>query len=57
MSVLAQDALAAWLVEHAAGERTGVDVIGHWGSGSGDVTALSLAAADGAAAYVDVPSS
>nr|WP_245360476.1 DNA polymerase I [Microlunatus capsulatus] len=52
--VLAQDALAAWLVEHAAGERTGVDVIGHWGSGTGDITALALAAADGAAAYVDV---
>ena len=52
--VLDQDALAAWLVEHAAGERTGVDVLGHWGSGSGDISALALAAADGAAAYVDV---
>ena len=47
--------LAAWLDEHAVGERTGVDVIGHWGSGRGDVTALALAAADGAAAYVVVP--
>jgi DNA polymerase I len=46
--------LAGWLDEHATGERTGVDVIGHWGSGTGDVAALSLAAADGAAAYVDV---
>ncbi len=46
--------LAGWLSEHAVGERTGVDVIGHWGAGGGDVTALSLAAADGAAAYVDV---
>jgi DNA polymerase-1 len=46
--------LGAWLAEHAAGERTGVDIIGHWGSGTGDVTALSLAAADGAAAYVVV---
>nr|WP_280949252.1 DNA polymerase I [Friedmanniella luteola] len=52
--VLAQDALAAWLVEHAAGERTGVDVVGHWGSGTGDISALALAAADGAAAQVDV---
>ena len=25
--------LAGWLAEHAAGERTGVDVIGHWGPG------------------------
>jgi DNA polymerase-1 len=46
--------LAGWLAEHAAGERTGVDIIGHWGSGTGDITALSLAAADGAAAYVAV---
>jgi DNA polymerase-1 len=46
--------LGSWLAEHAAGDRTGVDVIGHWGSGTGDVTALSLAAADGAAAYVVV---
>jgi DNA polymerase-1 len=46
--------LAGWLDEHAIGERTGVDVIGRWGSGTGDVSALSLAAADGAAAYVDV---
>src|ERR687893_426460 len=45
--------LAGWLDEPAAGERTGVDVIGRWGSGTGDVSALSLAAADGAAAYVD----
>jgi DNA polymerase-1 len=46
--------LGSWLAEHAAGDRTGVDIIGHWGSGSGDITALSLAAADGAAAYVVV---
>ncbi|MFL6027996.1 MAG: DNA polymerase I [Friedmanniella sp.] len=52
--VLPQDALAGWLAEHAAGERTGLDVIGRWGGGSGDIAALALAAADGAAAYVDV---
>ena len=46
--------LAGWLAEHAAGGRTGVDVVGHWGSGQGDVVALSLAAADGTAAYLDV---
>ncbi|WP_231918593.1 DNA polymerase I [Microlunatus sagamiharensis] len=46
--------LAGWLAEHTGDGRTGLDVIGHWGSGSGDVRALSLAAADGAAAYVDV---
>ncbi|HJQ87515.1 MAG TPA: 5'-3' exonuclease H3TH domain-containing protein, partial [Propionibacteriaceae bacterium] len=47
--------LGSWLADHAAGERTGVDIIGHWGSGTGDVAAVSLAAADGAAAYVVVP--
>ena len=46
--------LGAWLDDHAAGDRTGLDVIGQWGSGRGDVTALALAAADGAAAYVQV---
>ena len=46
--------LEAWLAEHATGERTGVDVIGHWGSGTGDIVALALAAGDGAAAYVAV---
>src|SRR4029453_16386674 len=45
--------LAGWLDEHAIGERTGVDVIGRWGSGTGDVSALSLAAAAGPTAYVD----
>jgi len=52
--LLAQDALTAWLAEHAGGERTGLDVIAHWGSGTGDIAALALAAGDGAAAYVDV---
>jgi DNA polymerase I len=46
--------LGSWLAEHAAGDRTGVDIIGHWGAGTGDITAVSLAAGDGAAAYVVV---
>ncbi|MGI8458064.1 MAG: DNA polymerase I [Propionibacteriaceae bacterium] len=45
--------VAGWLAEHAHGTRTGVDVIGRWGAGSGDVVAVALAAADGVAAYVD----
>ena len=53
-TILQQGELADWLAEHAAGERTGLDVIGHWGSGGGDIASLALAAADGAAAYVDV---
>ena len=46
--------LGPWLAEHTGAGRTGLDVIGHWGSGTGDVRVVSLAAADGAAAYVDV---
>ena len=53
-AVLDQGELAAWLAEHATGDRTGLDAIGHWGSGTGDLRALALAAGDGAAAYVDV---
>lgn len=62
-AILAPGELAAWLAEHtaaaepsapAAAFRTGLDVIGHWGSGTGDLRALALSAADGAAAYVDV---
>ena len=53
-TVLQPGELAGWLVEHATGDRTGLDAIGHWGSGTGDLRALALAAGDGAAAYVDV---
>jgi DNA polymerase-1 len=46
--------LATWLALHADGEEgTGVHVAGSWGRGSGDVTALALAAPDGAGAYLD----
>ncbi len=63
-SVLEPGELRGWLAEHtvqaletdtgAASNRVGVDVIGHWASGSGDLRAFAIAAADGAAAYVDV---
>jgi DNA polymerase-1 len=63
-AILQPGDLAEWLSEHASSRaeedqassrtRTGVDAIGHWGSGTGDLRALALAAADGAAAYVDV---
>src|SRR5215212_6228037 len=52
--ILSPGQLTAWLSEHATGDRTGVDAIGHWGSGTGDLRALALAAGDGAAAYVDL---
>lgn len=52
-TTLAPDAVAAWL--DAAGKETvGVSVRGSWGSGTGRVTGLALALADGRAAYVDV---
>ncbi len=50
--ILAPDQVRDWLAEHGHSRLTGVDVIGHWGAGVGDVTALSLAAADGAAAHI-----
>ena len=63
-SVLEPGELRGWLAEHtvqavetdtgATTNRAGVDVIGHWGSGAGDLRAFAIAAADGAAAYVDV---
>ncbi|MFC7624075.1 DNA polymerase I [Microlunatus sp. GCM10028923] len=51
---LAPGALTGWLAEHATGERTGVDLIGQWSAGRGDLRAIALAAGDGAAAYLDV---
>ncbi|HET9649566.1 MAG TPA: DNA polymerase I [Microlunatus sp.] len=63
-AILEPGQLAGWLAEHTLQEvetdlgsssnRAGVDVVGHWGSGSGDLRAFAIAAADGAAAYVDV---
>ena len=52
--ILAPGAVGAWLTEHAGGAgRTGVHVVGTWGSGTGDVHGLAFAAADGTAAYLD----
>src|SRR5947209_14278126 len=53
-AVLAPGDLHGWLDEHAStGERVGVSVAGSWGRGTGVVVGVALAAADGAAAYVD----
>ena len=52
--LLGPDELSAWLSEHTApGVRVGVSVAGSWGRGTGIVTGLALAAADGAGAYLD----
>ena len=49
---LAPGELAAWLGAHATG-RTALDFVGRWGSGTGDLTGVAFAAADGQGAYID----
>lgn len=51
---LAAGAVRAWLDAHAV--TLGVHVRGTWGSGTGRVEGIGLAAADGAGAYVDTES-
>ncbi|BCJ63277.1 DNA polymerase I [Polymorphospora rubra] len=51
---LAPGAVAAWLVDHiAVGEPTGVAVAGTFGRGTGALTGVALATADGPAAWFD----
>jgi DNA polymerase I len=52
-SVLGPDEVAGWLDEHSSAERAGVAVTGSWGRGTGNLTGIALAAADGAGAYLD----
>ena len=52
--VLRAGEVAPWLAEHGTA-RLGVDVVGEWGRGRGEVTGLGLATVDGEAAFVDVP--
>jgi DNA polymerase I len=55
--VLSSDEVSGWLAEHApVGERVGVHVEGSWARGTGDAQALAIAAATGAAAYIDLTS-
>jgi DNA polymerase-1 len=51
--VLSTGAVSGWLDAHARTSVVGVDVSGRWRSGTGDVTGLALACADGAAAWID----
>jgi DNA polymerase-1 len=54
-SVLGPGAVAEWLHAHAEGtDPVGVHVTGTWAQGTGDATALAVAAAGGAAAYLDL---
>ena len=52
-TILAEGQVAGWLAEHGT-ERLGLDVVGEWGRGTGEVTGLGLGTADGVGAYVDV---
>jgi DNA polymerase I len=45
--------LAAWLVAHTGAGRVGLAVQGWWAQATGDVTALVVAAGDGATCWVD----
>jgi DNA polymerase-1 len=48
------DEVAQWLDEHGTGtDRAGLAVAGNWGRGTGTLSALAIAAADGAGAYLD----
>nr|WP_276612202.1 DNA polymerase I [Kineococcus vitellinus] len=51
-AVLLAGEVGPWLAEHAR-ERTGLHVAGEWSRGTGDVTGLALAGADGVAAWID----
>ena len=54
-ALLAPDEVAGWLAEYAApGATVGVHLVGQWGRGTGDATALALATDGDAAAYVDL---
>ncbi len=51
---LAAGEMAQWLAEHAqTGERSGLALRGTWGRGTGTLSGVAIAAADGAAAWVD----
>jgi DNA polymerase I len=53
VAVLGPDEVTLWLTEHQSAERSGVAVTGTWGRGTGNLTGIGLAMADGAGAYLD----
>ena len=55
MRRLGTGAVADFLAEHAGdGRRVGVSFAGTWGRGTGDLNAVTMAAADGEAGWIDV---
>jgi len=52
-NVLGSEDVPGWLAHHApAGSRVGMHVVGRWGRGTGEATAVAVATAAGVAAYV-----
>ncbi len=51
--VLGPDQVAPWLAAHQSAERAGLTLAGTWGRGTGNVTGLAIAAADGHGAHLD----
>ena len=51
--LLGPDEVSAWLASHSSSERAGVAVSGTWGRGTGNLTAVAIAAADGHGAHID----
>jgi DNA polymerase-1 len=51
--LLGPDQVAAWLAAHSSAERAGVSLTGTWGRGTGNMTALAIAAPDGHGAHLD----
>jgi DNA polymerase I len=55
ITTLTSTDVGGWLAEHVLpGRRAGVQVVGSWGRGRGDARGIALAAADGAAGYLDL---
>jgi DNA polymerase-1 len=52
-SLLGPDEAAEWLSAHSSGQRSGLSVTGSWSRGTGRLTGIAIAAADGAGAYLD----
>jgi DNA polymerase I len=53
LTVLGPEEVAAWLDEHGRAGRSGLAASGSWGRGTGVLDGLAIAAADGAAAFID----
>jgi DNA polymerase I len=45
--------VSAWLAAHSSAERSGLAVAGTWGRGTGNLTAVAIAAPDGHGAHID----